>query len=89
MPQLTMTSKGQITINKALREGLGARPGEKLDVQVRPDGGLVILPVRRRTREWSEIAGMFKRAEDVPPLSIEDMNGVIAKGWAGELDDNA
>ncbi|CAN5449701.1 hypothetical protein BH10PSE1_BH10PSE1_06760 [soil metagenome] len=89
MPQLTMTSKGQITINKTLREGLGARPGEKLQVEVRPDGGIVIPPVRRKTKTWDEIAGMLKRPQDVPPLSIDEMNEIIAKGWAGELDDNA
>ena len=84
-----MTSKGQITINKALREGLGAKPGEKLQVEVRPDGGLVIPPVRRKAKSWNEIAGMLKRPPDVAPLSIEEMNDVIAMAWAGELDDNA
>ena len=88
MPQLTMTSKGQITINKTLRDGLGVEPGEKLEVQVRPDGGLVILPVRRKTRSWDELFGMFERPADVAPVSIEDMNESIAKGWAGELDDH-
>jgi AbrB family looped-hinge helix DNA binding protein len=91
MPQLTMTSKGQITINKALREGLGARPGEKLQVEVRPDGGLVIPPIQRRTATWAELAGSLKRPGQ-PVLTIEELNDAIADagaaaGTAGLEDD--
>lgn len=88
MPELTLTAKGQITIRKRLLEGLGARPGDKLHVQVRPDGGLVIPPVRRKTRSWDDIVGILKPPPGAPHLSIEDMNEAIAAGWAGELDDS-
>lgn len=91
MPQLTMTSKGQITINKALREGLGARPGEKLQVEVRPDGGLVIPPIKRKTATWADLAGSLKRPGQ-PVLTIEELNDAIADagaaaGMAGLEDD--
>lgn len=89
MSELTITAKGQITIRKALLEGLGAKPGDRLRVEVRPDGGLVIPPLKRKTRTWDEIAGMLKRPAGVAPVSIEEMNEVIAKGWAGQLDDDA
>lgn len=79
--QLTMTSKGQITINKTLRDGLGAKPGEKLKVEVRPDGGLVIPPVRRKTRTWDEVAGMLKRPGQ-PVLTIDDINDAISEAGA-------
>lgn len=80
MVQLTMTSKGQITINKALREGLGARPGEKLQIEVRPDGGLVIPPVRRK-KTWDDLAGMLKRPGQ-PVLTIEELDDAIADAGA-------
>jgi len=86
--ELTMTSKGQITINKTLREGLGAKPGQKLRVEVRPDGGLVILPIRPQTKTWDDVIGLLKPHPGTPPVSIDDMNETIAKGWVGELDDN-
>lgn len=91
MTQLTVTAKGQITLKKALLEGLGARVGDRLQVDVRPDGGLVILPVRRKSRSWSELAGMLKRPGQ-PVLTIEQMNEAIAEagaaaGMAG-LDDH-
>ncbi|QTN19318.1 AbrB/MazE/SpoVT family DNA-binding domain-containing protein [Brevundimonas sp. AJA228-03] len=88
MMELTMTSKGQITINKTLRDGLGAKPGQKLRVEVRPDGGLVIPPVRPATKTWDDLIGILKPLPGTPPVSIEEMNETIARGWAGELDDH-
>lgn len=80
MPELTVTSKGQITIRKALLDGLGVRPGDKLHVDVRPDGGLVIPPARR-TRTFADLAGRM-----VPPtgvsLTIDEINDAIAEAGA-------
>jgi bifunctional DNA-binding transcriptional regulator/antitoxin component of YhaV-PrlF toxin-antitoxin module len=84
MIELTVTAKGQITIKKSLLDGLGARVGDKLHVDVRPDGGLVIPPLRR-TGKISDAFGMIKPLPGTPPISIEEMNEIIAKGWAGEL----
>lgn len=81
MVELTMTSKGQITLNRRLREGLGLRPGDKVRVEVRPDGGLIIPPVHRRTRTWDDAVGILKRPGQ-PVLSIEDMNDAIAEAAA-------
>ena len=83
MPELTVTSKGQITIRKALLDGLGVRPGEKLHVDVRPDGGLVIPPMKRRRKTWGELAGSLKRPGQ-PTLTIEQIKEVTEKAWAGD-----
>lgn len=81
MIELTMTAKGQITINKRLRDGLGIRPGQKLRVDVRPDGGLVIPPVKRETTTWKDVAGILKRPGQ-PVLTIEELNDAIAEAGA-------
>lgn len=77
MPELTVTAKGQITIRKALLDGLGVRPGDKLHVDVRPDGGLVIPPARR-TKTFADLAGSM-----VPPtgvsLTIDEINDAIVE----------
>ncbi len=90
MTELTITAKGQITIRKALLKGLGARPGDKLKVEVRPDGGLVIPPVKqaRKPVTWADMAGSIKPSTDRRGVTIEQMNETIAKGWAGLLEDN-
>jgi antitoxin PrlF len=81
MIELTVTSKGQITINKRLRDGLGLRPGDKLLVDVQPDGGLFIPPLKRRTKTWSDISGIAKRPGQ-PVLTIDELNDAIAEAGA-------
>lgn len=38
--EATVTSKGQITLPKPLREGLGLKRGSRIRFRVDPDGGL-------------------------------------------------
>ncbi len=42
--QLTtkVTVKGQVTLPKAVREAAGIRPGDRVNVRVRPEGGVII-----------------------------------------------
>ena len=44
----TVTVKGQVTLPKAAREAAGIRPGDRVVVRVRPEGGLI---VERETSE--------------------------------------
>jgi antitoxin PrlF len=41
-----ITSKGQATIPKAIREHLGLQPGDRAKFFVHPDGSVVLLPGR-------------------------------------------
>lgn len=47
----TMTSKGQVTIPKKVREQLSLRPGDKLDFRMDPDGAIRIHPIARKVAE--------------------------------------
>ena len=38
----TVTVKGQVTLPKAAREAAGIRPGDRVVVRVRPEGGLIV-----------------------------------------------
>jgi antitoxin PrlF len=82
MTTVTITAKGQITIKKALLEAIGAKPGDKLNVDVRKGVGLVMTRQRPRTGNWDDVAGILKRPEGVSPLSIEDIKRVTEEGWA-------
>lgn len=42
--QSAITSKGQATIPKAIRDHLGLRPGDRVKFFVHPDGSVVLLP---------------------------------------------
>lgn len=44
----TVTSKGQVTIPKAVRELLGIAPGSKVDFKRAPDGSIVLVRADRK-----------------------------------------
>ncbi|MGA0339027.1 MAG: AbrB/MazE/SpoVT family DNA-binding domain-containing protein, partial [Vulcanococcus sp.] len=44
MTSVTLSSKGQLTIPRQLRESLGLTPGTRLMVSVDQDGRLILVP---------------------------------------------
>jgi AbrB family looped-hinge helix DNA binding protein len=80
---LTVTSKGQVTLRKDLLEHLGVHPGEKITVDKLPDGRIEVKAARA-TGNISDLFGSLKAKKKGRPLSIEEMNEVIAQGWAGK-----
>jgi antitoxin PrlF len=82
MATLTVTAKGQITLRKDLLRHLGVHPGAKLSVQKLPGGGIEVRADEPQGK-ISDVFGALKR-EGQRPVSIEEMNEAIAKGWAGE-----
>lgn len=38
----TVTSKGQVTLPKAVRDAVGIRPGDKVDIRATASGGIFI-----------------------------------------------
>jgi antitoxin PrlF len=83
MSTLTVTAKGQVTLRKELLRHLGVDPGEKVEVELLPDGRAEL----RASKKAGSIEDFFGCAYQpgTTPLTIEEMNDIIAKGWAGEL----
>ncbi len=78
MSQATMTSKGQITIPKDVRESLNLRAGSKvMFVRVAPGQYRIVA----RTGKIDDLFGVLHRP-DVPALTIEEINKGIAEGAA-------
>jgi bifunctional DNA-binding transcriptional regulator/antitoxin component of YhaV-PrlF toxin-antitoxin module len=82
MSTLTVTAKGQVTLRRELLEHLGVHPGEKLSVEKLPNGRIEVKAARP-TGKISDAFDFLKR-KDGPSLSIEEMNKIIADGWAGK-----
>ena len=78
---LTVTAKGQITLRKEVREHLGARQGDKVDVDLLPHGQVLL-----RARLGKPISGVFGMLAKpgTRRRSIEELNEAAATGWAGE-----
>lgn len=82
MSTLTVTAKGQVTLRKDILKHLGVHPGEKITVDKLPDGRIEMKAVRP-TGKISDIFNIWKR-EGGPSLSIEEINEIAARGWAGK-----
>lgn len=72
----TMTSKGQITVPKEVREAMGLTPGTKVDF-IFSDGQWVISTERRRAVDLVGILGSNGRR-----LTVEQMDDAIAEAAA-------
>jgi AbrB family looped-hinge helix DNA binding protein len=81
MTTLTVTAKGQVTLRKDLLKHLGVQPGEKIVVDKLPDGRIEITGSRPKGK-ISDVFDFLKR-ESGPSLSIEEINEVARRGWAG------
>jgi bifunctional DNA-binding transcriptional regulator/antitoxin component of YhaV-PrlF toxin-antitoxin module len=78
---LTVTVKGRVTLCKDLLEHLGVHPGEKITVDKLPDGRIEMKALRP-TGKISDVFDRLKR-KDGPSLSIEEIDEVAKRGWAG------
>ena len=81
MATLTVTAKGQVTLRKEVLRHLGVGPGEKVEVDLDP-GGKVMLRAERRTGRIEDLFGSLKPKSEGPAPTIEELNEIIADGWA-------
>jgi antitoxin PrlF len=79
MPTATLTSKGQITIPKEVREHLGVEAGDRLNFQI-ADGGEVI--VEPETVDLRSLHGILKRRGR--PVSLKAMELAVRRGATGK-----
>jgi antitoxin PrlF len=80
---LTVTTKGQVTLRKDILKHLGVEPGNKVEVDLLPNGRAE-LRAAKKTGSIEDTFGSLYRP-GTKALTIEEINEVIAKGWAGEL----
>ena len=78
MSDSTLTTKGQITIPKEIRDGLQLRVGQRLAFHITGDGQVMMRPANRDVRDLKGIV----RSPHKKPVTIEKMNAAIAEGFA-------
>ncbi|MGH8210067.1 MAG: AbrB/MazE/SpoVT family DNA-binding domain-containing protein [Steroidobacteraceae bacterium] len=73
MAAARLTSKGQITLPKSVRERLGVEAGDRIEF-IESEQGFLVVPATRDVRSLKGIVPKPKK-----PVSVEDMNQSIAK----------
>ena len=71
----TITSKGQITLPASVRRELKIGTGDKLDIEVTPDGEILGRPVTNDLSTLAEVLPPAKRR-----LSLAEMDAAIRRG---------
>ncbi|MGH6924354.1 MAG: AbrB/MazE/SpoVT family DNA-binding domain-containing protein [Propylenella sp.] len=82
MSTFTVTAKGQVTLPKNILRHLGVGPGEKLTVEKLPNGRIEMRAARSKGK-ISDVFGLLKKGH-APSLSIEEINRLAARSWAGK-----
>ena len=72
----TITTKGQITLPKKVRDALRLSPGDKLDFFVTKEGHIEAIPVKDHS---SKLKGLLPSPR-VQNVSLEDMEKGIIQG---------
>jgi AbrB family looped-hinge helix DNA binding protein len=75
--QATITSKGQVTLPKPIRDRLHLKPGDKIDFMLEDDGCLRVAPV---TASVTQLKGMLPKPEE--PVTLEAMDEAIVRAAA-------
>lgn len=80
MPLATLTSKGQVTIPKEIRDRMRLRTGDHLDFVVLDDGSVA---VHKRALRVDDVFGVFAHRAD-RPVSLEEMDAGVSTSAAKE-----
>ena len=81
MTTLTVTARGQVTFRKDVLQHLGIRPGEKIELDLLPDGKGLLKAARPAGTIDGFVGLLAGRTTKV--ASIEEMNDATAQAWAG------
>lgn len=77
MPKATLTSKGQITLPKPVREALGVHPGDRVAFDIREDG---TITVEAETIDLRSLRGTIRTR--VRGVTVEAMKETIRRSAA-------
>ncbi len=81
MPTSTVTSKGQVTIPKAIRERLGLSEGDTLEFSIDDSGRIVARPTPRR----EGVCGVLREFAPEQPVTVDAMNDAVRRRAAGKV----
>lgn len=82
MTTLTVTARGQVTFRKEVLQHLGIKPGERIELDLLPNG-LGMLKAARPAGTIDGFVGLLAdRTQKV--ATLEEINEATALAWAGK-----
>lgn len=75
MPASTLTSKGQLTVPREVRERLGVSQGDRLTFRFDEQGRLFLEP--EKGPPLHRLFGLLKHRAPTRPVSVEEMDASI------------
>lgn len=84
-----MSAKGQVVIPKDVRDSLGLKPGQSLDV-IQTGGGILLRPIATKSgRTTAQIVSELRKLyrHEGPPATIEEMDAAVDAMFAAKRRD--
>jgi bifunctional DNA-binding transcriptional regulator/antitoxin component of YhaV-PrlF toxin-antitoxin module len=82
MATLTVTARGQVTFKKEVLQHLGIKPGEKIEIDLLPDGR-GMLKAAQPTGSIDGFVGLLSgRSKKI--ASIDEINSATRSAWANK-----
>jgi len=79
---LTVTSKGQVTLRKELLRHLRVSPGEKVEIDLLPNGRAELRAAKKTGSIEAFFGSLYKAGTKT--LTLQEIKEAIEKDWAGE-----
>lgn len=67
MAAMTLTADGLLPLPREVRDSLGLRPGDRVDLRLRDDGVVELAPEREHPRPYEAIADLIGCVKGDPP----------------------
>lgn len=82
MTTLTVTARGQVTFRKDVLQHLGIRPGERIELDLLPDGRGMLRAARPPETIAGFVGVLAKRTQKV--ATLDEIHTAASKGWTGK-----
>ncbi len=82
MPTSKVTRKGQVTIPQDIRETLGIREGDSVQIVLENDRVML-----RRVAPWAELAGSLRHLAHLVPDNEAELKELIEVAWTTDAAD--
>jgi len=81
MTTLTVTARGQVTFRQEVLTHLGIKPGDKIEMDLLPNG-LGVVKAAKPPGKINDFIGLLKR-KSKKVVTIEELNEAASSGWTG------